>query len=110
MNKKITFRHMDHVPDVDNYANGALERIVDALSNERSPVTIELVLSPGRPHAHHEVELLVKSPNYHIICKEEGPHFFQLIDKACDVVYRKIHERKKQLLDERKHADSYKGA
>jgi ribosome-associated translation inhibitor RaiA len=107
--KKITFRHMEATADIENYANAALERVMDALKHERSPIQVDLVLTPGRPHAHHEVELLIKTPNHNVICKEEGPHFYQILDKACDLAYRKIHEQKKELLGEQRNKDKYKG-
>ena len=107
--KKITFRHMDATPDIKNYAEEALARVEAALEHERSPIYIDLVLEPGRPHAHHSVELIIKTPNHNIICREEGPHFFQLLDIACDLAYRKIHEQKERMNDERKKGDSYKG-
>jgi|SRR5579859_4648473 len=112
MDRRITMRHMDHVPDVENYANDALDRVADALENEKEPIYIYLTIDPGRPHAHHQVELLIKSPNYNIVYKQEGPHVFQLIDRACDMAYRKIHEERKKQVKNRKNGknDSYKGA
>ena len=107
--KKITFRHMDATPDIKNYAEAALDRVMKALSHESSPIYVDLILTPGRPHAHHEVELLVKTPHYNIVCKETGPHFFQLLDMVSDIAYRKIHEEKERLLNERRNTDSYKG-
>ena len=112
MHRRVTMRHMTHVPDVENYANDALERVVDALRDEKEPIYLDFIIEPGRPHAHHQVELLIKSPNYSIVYKEEGPHVFQLIDRACDMAYRKIHEEKKKHVKARKKGktDSYKGA
>jgi hypothetical protein len=37
-----------------------------------------------------------------LVIKEEGPHMYQLIDYACDIAYRKIHEQKERTLEERK--------
>lgn len=107
MHKRVTFRHMEPVADLENHAQVALDAVIEALSSERTPIYIDLVLSPGRPHAHHQVELLVKSPNYDLICKEEGPHMYQLIDLACDIVCRKIREQKKRMINERRTGDSY---
>lgn len=108
--KKITFRHMDPTPDIKNYADAALERVMHALEGERTPVDVHLIIEPGRPHAHHQVELLIKTPHYNVISKEEGPHPYQLLDRACDLACRKIHEQKKRLLDGKKKDDIFKGA
>lgn len=109
MRKRVVFRHMEATPDIENYAYAALERVMGALEHERTPINVDLILSPGRPHAHHAVELLIKTPNYDVICKEEGPHLYQLLDLACDIAYRQIHEQKKRNLDGRKSDDKYKG-
>ena len=103
MQRKITMRHMDHSPDVENYAHAALDRITNALEHERTPRYVELIITPGRPHAHHEVELLIKTPNYNFCFKQEGPHTFQLIDRVCDLAYAKIHDEKKKRVQERKN-------
>ncbi len=98
MRKRVTFRHMETEPDLETHAYTALDRIEMALEHEQSPINLDLVLSPGRPHAHHQVELLIKTPNHDFVIKEEGPHMYQLIDKACDVAYRKIHDHKDKLV------------
>ncbi len=110
MHKRVTMRHMDHVPDVENYAHDALERIIQALNGEKSPIYLDLIVEPGRPHAHHQVELLIKTPSLNIVYKEEGLHVFQLIDRACDMAYKKIHEEKKKRIKNIRNGDSYKGA
>lgn len=104
MRTRVTFRHMDSVPDLESHANTALGRVVKALENEPSPRNIDLILEAGRTHAHHAVELLVSCPNVNLVIKEEGPHMYQLIDLACDIAYRKIHEQKKKVIDARKRA------
>jgi ribosome-associated translation inhibitor RaiA len=102
MRTRVTFRHMDSEPDLENHAYAALERVTKALEHEPSPHNVDLVLSPGRPHAHHQVELLILTPHINIVVKEEGPHMYQLIDHVCDIAYRKIHEHKERMIDERR--------
>ncbi len=102
MRKRVTFRHMESEPDLESHAYSALDKIEQALNHERSPINLDLVLSPGRPHAHHSVELLIKTPNHDLVIKEEGPHMYQLIDKACDVAYRKIHEQKDKVISQQR--------
>lgn len=109
MHKRITMRHMDHAPDVENYAHDALEKILNALEGEKTPVYVDLILEPGRPHAHHAAELLIKTPSFSVVFKQEGPHIFQLIDRVCDLAYRKIHEEKKKKINDRRSGDSFKG-
>ena len=102
MRTRVTFRHMDSVPDLENHARTALDRVIKALEHEPSPRNVDLILEAGRTHAHHSVELLVSCPNVNLVIKEEGPHMYQLIDLACDIAYRKIHEAKERVIDERR--------
>jgi len=104
MRTRVTFRHMESVPDLESHAYACLDRIMKALDYEPSPRNVELVLSPGRPHAHHCAELLIKTPHIDLVIKKEGPHLYQLIDLACDIAYRKIHEEKERMIDGRKSA------
>lgn len=100
MRKRVTFRHMETEPDLETHAYSVLDKIEAALSGENTPINLDLVLSPGRPHAHHLVELLVKTPHHDLVIKEEGPHMYQLMDKACDVACRKIHDQKDKLVSQ----------
>ena len=72
------------------------------LSNEASPVFIDLVLEPSKVHSHHRVELRVKSPHYDIISNYEGPEFYKVLDRVIDVMYQELHEAKRKRIDARK--------
>ena len=102
MNTKIVFRGMDHSDPMEKYARGQLAKIEEFLSNERTPISINLILEPSKVHEHHKVELLVKTPNYNRISHYEGPTFYEVMDRVIDVMYRELHEDKKKNLDKRK--------
>lgn len=102
MKKRITFKGMDHSSVLENYANQQLEKIVDFLKNERTPVFIDLVFEPSKVHSHHKIELRVKSPNYDKISNYEGPDFYHTLDRVIDVMYHELHEEKKKHSDEKK--------
>ncbi|MFZ5954756.1 MAG: HPF/RaiA family ribosome-associated protein [Candidatus Dependentiae bacterium] len=102
MNKKITFRHMEHSQVLDDYANGQLARIISFLENEPSPVYVELTFTPSKVHAHHHVELLVSSPNYDEFYSYTGPDFYDVVDKVIDGMYRKLLEAKDKRVEDRK--------
>lgn len=107
MHKRITFRHGDQSEVIEQYANQQLEKIVEFLANERSPVYIDLVLEPAKLHEHSKVELRVKSPNYDLISTYEhtGVKFYDVLDRVIDTMYRELHEHKRKLVDERKHSN-----
>lgn len=95
---------MDHSDVMEQYANQQLQKIEEFLSNERSPVYIDLVLEPSKIHAHHRVELRVKSPNYDRVSnyEYEGTDFYDVIDRVIDTMYNELHEDKKKLHDKLK--------
>jgi ribosomal subunit interface protein len=102
METKVTFRHMDHSDVVEDYAGRQLHKVYEFLSNERDPVYVNITFEPSKVHAHHKVELQVKSPHYDLIAHREGPEFYDIIDQVVDIMYRQLHEHKRKELDERK--------
>ena len=103
MNKKITFKNMDHSAGLENHANEKLEKIVNFLEREgRTPITIELVFMPSKVNAHHKVELLVKTPDYDRVSSYEGTDFYDVLHRVIDTMYRELHEDKQRRIDDRK--------
>lgn len=103
MHKRITFRNMEHAAAIENYANDRLKKVEKFLENENTPVYIDLVLEPSKVHAHHRVELRVKSPHYDLISHYEGPEFYKILDHVVDVMIHELTEEKRKLIDERNH-------
>jgi ribosomal subunit interface protein len=99
MEKRILFRHMEHSKVLEEYANEQLAKIEHFLENEREPIYIGLTFEPSKVHAHHKVELLVKTPHYDLISSYEhkGEAFYETLDRVIDVMYRELHEKKKLL-------------
>lgn len=110
MDKKITFRQMDHSQIMEDYINGQLHKIEKILSTEREPIFLELVLEPSKVHAHNRVEIRVKTPDYYLISNYGGPKMYDVIDRVLDVMYQQICEKKRELVEEKRKADWYKGA
>jgi ribosomal subunit interface protein len=112
MNIKVTFRHMQHSPVIEEHIRKQLKKIIEFLEHERSPVYVELTLTPSKVHDHHHAELLVKSPRYDLFndYEHQGLDMYGLIDHVIDVMYRRLLEEKDRIKkDERKmqgrHAD-----
>lgn len=97
MPKRIVFKNMDHSEAIELYANEQLERVEHFLENEKTPIFIDLSLEPSKVHAHHKVDLIVKTPNYDRFISFEGPEFYKVLDHVIDVMYKKLHEDKKRL-------------
>lgn len=102
METKFTFRHMEASSVIEDYANKQLKKVYEFLTNEREPIYVELTFEPSKVHAHHKVELLVKSPHYDLVAHREGPEFYDLIDKVVDIMYHNLHEEKRRNIDDRK--------
>lgn len=110
MQKRVTFRGMEHTPVLEEFANKHLERIEKLLINEPTPISIDLVLNSSPNHAHYRVELRVSAPQFTLDAHHEGPEMYQEIDTVIEKMVREIKKAKDKLDDEKKHGDSYKGA
>lgn len=110
MNKRIFFHEMERSIGLENYANEHLEGIINFLKNEREPIYLDLTLDAGRPHAHNRVELRIKSPNYELICHEEGPEIYKVLDSVIDRMLYQLRQKKELLIDEARTKNTFKGS
>lgn len=107
MHKRITFREMEKSDVMEKYIDEQLEKIIKFIENERDPIYVDFVLESGRPHAHHQAELRVKTPNYDLISNYEDAEMYDVIDRVIDVMYRQLTEKKKELQDKRRTTESF---
>lgn len=101
MKKQFTFRGMDHSKPLEDHANQQLAKIEHFLEHERTPISMHLVLDASMTHRDNAVELSIKSPNYDLFIEQKGPDLYKVLDEVIDVMYRKLHEKKKELQDKR---------
>lgn len=87
---------------MEDYANKQLDKVLNFLENERSPVFVDLVLEPSKVHAHHRIELRVKTPRYDLVSNYEGPEFYEVLDRVVDIMYHELLEAKRKWIDDRK--------
>ena len=102
MNKKFTFRDMDHSKVMQDYAEGQLVKIEDFLKHEPTPIIIDVIFQPSKVHAHHRIELLIKSPHYDLVTHDEGGDFYEVLDLVFDSAYRRLLEQKDKHVEDRK--------
>lgn len=110
MHKRITFRGMDHSPVIEEFANDHLKKLEAFLEDERTPIAIDLVLTAQPVHAHHKVELRVKTPHYDLFAQHEGPEMYQEIDRVTDKMLQELRRAKEKRIDDQKKHDSFKSA
>lgn len=102
MEKHFTFKDTEHSNVLEDYANKQLGKIEEFLQGERSPIFIDVVFEPSKVHAHHKVELRVKTPHYELITHHEGTEFYDMVDRVIDTMYRLLHEEKERRLSDKK--------
>ena len=104
MIRTVTFKNTESSEVLEKYANQQLQKIVDFLEHEKTPIRIDMVFEPSKVREHHNVELRVSSPNYHAISRYEyqGVSFYDTVDRVIDTMYRELHEQKRRHIDERK--------
>jgi ribosomal subunit interface protein len=102
MNIQITFQNNEASPTIENHINEQLAKILHFLEHERDPRYIEIIIKPGRTHAHHQVEFLLKTPNYDLVTHDEGPKVYQLLDNVIDAMYAQLRREKDRHVENRK--------
>ena len=102
MNIQITFQNCDSSPVMEKHINEKLAKIVHFLEHERTPIYIDVIIKPGRVHAHHQVEFLLKSPHYDLVTHDEGPKIYQLLDNVIDTMYSQLRKKKDLHVEDRK--------
>lgn len=102
MNIKITFQNCDSSPVMEKHINEQMGKIVRFLEHERSPIYLEIIIQPGRIHAHHHVEFLLKTPNYDLVTHDEGPKVYQMVDNVIDTMYSRLRKEKDRHVEDRK--------
>jgi len=102
MQKRILFKNMDHSQPLEDHAQKKMERIINFLLKEKPPIFIDLMLEPSKVHAHYKVELIIKTAQYDRVVHHEGPDMYESLDRVTDTMYRKLHDDKQRLVDDRK--------
>ena len=110
MQKRIAYRGLESSPVLEEFANKHLEKVEKLLESERTPIFIDLVLEASHVHAHHKVELRIKTPNFDLIAHHEGPEMYQEIDRVTDKMVQEIRRAKERFAEEEKNKDAFKSA
>lgn len=102
MSRQITFKNCDSSIIMEDRVDELLKNINHFLRNEPTPLWMDIIISPSRVHAHHQVEFLLKTPNYEIVTHKEGPHIYQVLQEVIDLMYLKLREEKDKRVEDRK--------
>ena len=104
MNKRIVFRNMEHSDVVHDYADQQLAKIEEFIEHFNSPHIIALYLEPSHVREHHRVELHVRFGSHTLESsyEHEGSSFYDTLDRVIDTMYRRLHEEKRKIDDQKK--------
>ena len=102
MNIQITFQNCDSSTAMEKHINEQLAKILHFLEHERSPIYIEIFIKPGHTHAHHQIDFVLKSPNYTLMMQKEGPKIYQIVDEVIDAMYAQLRKKKDKHVEDRK--------
>lgn len=102
MNIQVTFQNCDRSTVMEKHINDQMAKIVHFLENEPTPIYIDIIIKPGRTHAHHQVEFLLKTPHYDLVTHDEGPKIYQILDNVIDAMYAQLRKHKDKRVEDRK--------
>ena len=110
MNRRITFKNMEHSENIENFALKKLEKINKLIDSDRDPKIIDMVITGAASHAHNQIELNVQFANIKLFSHHEGPDIFKEIDIVIDRMLEEIRRAKDKLKDKHKTEDKFKSA
>ena len=104
MNIKITFRSMDHSDAIERYVREKIEKLYKFFKRENSDsIFISFTLEGHRTHHYFIAELKVKSAQYDLIAKKEGPEMYVMIDNVVNIMDKEISREKEKHVSSMKH-------
>jgi putative sigma-54 modulation protein len=104
MNIIINFHQMPHSEAIDTHARSRFEKVATLFkrSSENHPITAEFFLNAHPVHAHHEVELRVKSGALSLASHDTNPDMYAAIDSVIEKMVTQV-KKEKEKNDSRKH-------
>jgi len=94
---------MPHSEGIDNHARSKLTKVSSLFKHAEDlhPVTAELFLNAHHTHAHHEVELRVKSGALSATAHDMNADMYLAIDSVIDKVINQLKKEKTRRDDKR---------
>jgi ribosomal subunit interface protein len=102
MNIQITFQNSDSSKVMEQHIREQLQKIVHFLEKEPSPIYIEIFVKPSKVHAHHQIDFVLKSPNYSLDVQKEGEEIYKVLDEVIDTMYAQLRKMKDKHVEDRK--------
>lgn len=109
MQRKINFLNMEHSAPLELHISQKLDKLQELLRNEEKPQIVEVNLRAGHIHAHHEIEIHLKTKNFTISSRiHEGPDMYLVFNNAFDIITKLLTKEKEKLRDKHQKLDTEK--
>ncbi len=110
MNIIINFHQMPHSTALDTHARARLDKVATLLkkSEPAHPITAELFLNAHAAHAHHEVELRIKSGALSLASHDSNADMYVAIDSVIEKMVTQVKKEKEKQDSKKHHSTSEK--
>ena len=110
MNVKIAFHGIPHSDPMEQHTREKLTKILDFLADRAhmAPLFAEVFLKANKQHPHHSVEVHLRTPQFNLNAKDEGPDMYVCIDTAIDKMVTLLKKHKERSIDEKHKPDTEK--
>jgi len=104
MNIKINFHQMPHSDGLETHAKSKLQKIASLFkkTEDLHPLSAELFLNAHPVHAHHEVELRIRSGHFNLASHDTGQDMYLIIDSVIEKMITQV-KREKERSDDKNH-------
>ncbi len=103
MELEIVFRGMDPSRALEEYVAKYFTKCKKYFGKEDpSSIFLHIVLEGKLNHHINTVEVRIKSQNFDIVVKREGPEMYPLVDEVMHIVERDLQKSKERKIDDLK--------
>ncbi|MBT4855833.1 ribosome-associated translation inhibitor RaiA [bacterium] len=110
MEKRITFKGMDHSVSIENFINDKLAKIEKLLLKEKGPIFFDIVMNMEHSSKLSDVEIRINGPHFSLVAHDQEREMYSAIEKTIDKMAKEITKMKDKRRDEERNGDSYKSA
>lgn len=110
LHKRIAYRNLEHSPQIERFINERLVKVEELLSSERTPKSIDFVLTKEHIGVIYEAQFHVVTPDFNLYTKREGKDLYSIIDDTIETMLQDIRKAKEKHSEAQKDTDYFKSA
>lgn len=111
MKRTISFIGMPHSDPLEEHSNQKLDKLTALIKHDdehEGAYFLELHLKAQEMHAHHRVDLHVKTPHVNLHTHDEGPEMYLAVDNAIDRMITLYKKEKGKIQDRHRNIETDK--